>query len=172
MKPINSRRGAERAEEKAWQASVSTSSSPLRVPAATMPPNEITRQIVDAAYHLHVSLGPGLLETVYEVALAHELQKRGLRVRRQVAIPIEYDGLKFDEGFRADLLVEESVIVELKSVEKNHPVHPKQLRTHLVLARLPLGLVLNFGLETMKEGITRIVNGLPETAGLPKDFKL
>ena len=77
-------------------------------------------------------------------------------------IPIEYDGLHFEEGFRADLLVEESVIVELKSVEKNHPIHPKQLRTHLVLARLKLGLVLNFGLETIKEGITRIVNGLPE----------
>ncbi len=127
-----------------------------------MPPNDITRQIVDAAYKLHTSLGPGLLETVYEVALAHELQKRGLRVRRQVPIPIEYDSLKFDEGFRADLLVEESVIVELKSVEKNHPVHAKQLRTHLVLARLQLGLVLNFGLETMRDGITRIVNGLPE----------
>jgi GxxExxY protein len=127
-----------------------------------MAPNEITRQIVDAAYRLHTCLGPGLLESVYEVALAYELQKRGLRVRRQVPISIDYDGLKFDEGFRADLLVEESIIVELKSVEKNHPVHPKQLRTHLVLARLQLGLLLNFGLETMKEGITRIVNGLPD----------
>ena len=127
-----------------------------------MAPNEITRQIVDAAFRIHVALGPGLLETVYEVALAHELQKRGLRVRRQVPIPIEYDGLKFDEGFRADLLVEERVIVELKSVEKNHPVHAKQLRTHLVLARLQLGLVLNFGLELMRDGITRIVNGLPD----------
>jgi GxxExxY protein len=138
---------------------------PLRLCASIqsgMNPNAITQQIVDAAYHLHTSLGPGLLESVYEVALAHELQKRGLRVRRQVPIPIEYDGLKFDEGFRADLLVEESVIVELKSVEKNHPVHPKQLRTHLVLAKLQLGLVLNFGLERMKDGITRIVNGLPE----------
>ncbi len=123
--------------------------------------NAISSEIVDAAYKLHVALGPGLLETVYEVALAHELTKRGLRVRRQVPIPIEYDGLKFDEGFRADLLVEDLVLVELKSVEKNHPVHAKQLRTHLVLAGLKLGLVLNFGLERMKDGIVRIVNGLP-----------
>ena len=127
-----------------------------------MVPNEITAQIVDAAYRLHTQLGPGLLETVYEVALAHELRKRGLTVRRQVPVPIEFDGLQFDEGFRMDLLVEEAVIVEIKSVEKNHPVHAKQLRTHLVLAKLQLGLVLNFGLERMKDGITRIVNGLPE----------
>ena len=128
-----------------------------------MNPNEITRQIIDAAYKIHVSLGPGLLETVYEVVLSHELRKRGLRVQRQVPMTIEYDGLKFDEGFRADLLVEEMVIVELKSTEMNHPVHAKQLRTHLVLAKLPLGLVLNFGLEKLKEGITRMVNNLPET---------
>ncbi len=124
--------------------------------------NDITAQIVDAAYQIHQELGPGLLETVYEVVLAHELRKRGLRVRRQVPVAVEYDGLKFDEGFRLDLLVEEAVIVEIKSVEKNHPVHPKQLRTHLVLAKLQLGLVLNFGLERLKDGITRIANGLPE----------
>ena len=128
-----------------------------------MNPNEITRQIVDAAYTIHVALGPGLLETVYEVTLCHELRKRGLRVQRQVPMAVEYDGLKFDEGFRADLLVEEMVIVELKSTEMNHPVHAKQLRTHLVLAKLQLGLVLNFGLEKIKDGITRMVNGLPET---------
>ncbi len=117
---------------------------------------------MDAAFKLHIELGPGLLETVYEVVLAHELRKRGLRVRRQVPVPIEFGGLLFDEGFRMDLLVEESIIVEIKSVEKSHPVHAKQLRTHLVLAKLQLGLVLNFGLERMKDGITRIVNGLPE----------
>jgi GxxExxY protein len=128
-----------------------------------MNPNEITRQIIDAAYKLHVTLGPGLLETVYEVTLCHELRKRGLRVQRQVPMAVEYDGLKFDEGFRADLLVEEMVIVELKSTEMNHPVHAKQLRTHLVLTKLQLGLVLNFGLEKIKDGITRMVNGLPET---------
>jgi GxxExxY protein len=128
-----------------------------------MEPNEISGQVVDAAYKLHTELGPGLLETVYEVALAYELQKRGLRVRRQVPVPIVYAGIRFDEGFRIDLLVEESVAVELKSVEKNHPVHAKQLRTHLVLAKLQLGLVLNFGLEYLKDGITRVVNGLPES---------
>jgi len=127
-----------------------------------MEPNEVTAQIVDAAFKIHLELGPGLLETVYEVVLAHELTKRGLRMRRQVPVPIEYDGLPFDEGFRLDLLVEESIIVEIKSVEKNHPIHAKQLRTYLVLAKLQLGLVLNFGLERMKHGITRIVNGLPE----------
>jgi GxxExxY protein len=127
-----------------------------------MKPNEITAQIVDAAYRVHTQLGPGLLESVYEVALAFELQRRGLRVRRQVPIPVEYEGNKFDEGFRADLLVEESVIAEIKSVENNHPVHAKQLRTHLVLAKLQVGLVLNFGLERIKDGIIRIVNGLPE----------
>src|SRR5580658_340788 len=130
-----------------------------------MEPNEITAQIVDAAFQIHSQLGPGLRETVYEVTRAHELRKRGLRVRRQVPVPIEYDGLKFDEGFRMDLLAEEAITVEIKSVEKNHPVHPKQLRAHLVLAQLQLGLVLNFGLERMKEGIRRIVNGLPEPSG-------
>jgi len=130
-----------------------------------MEPNEITAQIVDAAFQIHSQRGPGLLETVDEVTRAHELRKRGLRVRRQVPVPIEYDGLKFDEGFRMDLLAEEAIIVEIKSVEKNHPVHPKQRRTRLVLAQLQLGLVLNFGLERMKEGIRRIVNGLPEPSG-------
>lgn len=127
-----------------------------------MHPNEITGQIIDAAYKVHTKLGPGLLESVYEVALDYELKKRGLRSRRQVPIPVEYEGIKFDEGFRADLLVEESVLVEIKAVEKNHPVHARQLRTYLVLAKLPVGLVLNFGLERIKDGITRIVNGLPE----------
>jgi GxxExxY protein len=112
-------------------------------------------------------VGPGLLETVYEAILAHELRKRGLRVRRQVPVPIEYEGLRFDEGFRMDLPVEESVVVEIKSTEKNHPVHPKQLRTHLVLVTFQFGLVLNFGLERMKDGITRIVNGLAEPTGQP-----
>ena len=142
----------------------------LRDSARKIPPmrlNDVTAQIVNAAYQIHQQLGPGLLETVDEVILAHELRKRGLRVRRQVPVPVEYDGLKFDEGFRLDLLVEEAVIVEIKSVEKNHPVHPKQLRTHLVLAKLQLGLVLNFGLERMKAGITRIVNGLPEETDTP-----
>jgi GxxExxY protein len=127
-----------------------------------MEPNDVAAQIVDAAYKLHTQLGPGLLETMFEVGLAYELGKRGLCVRRQVPVPIEFDSLKFDEGFRIDLLGEESIIVEIKSVERNHPVRAKQLRTNLVLAKLQLGLVLNFGLERMKDGITRIVNGLAE----------
>ena len=134
-----------------------------------MKPNEITREIVDAAYKLHTELGPGLLETVYEVTLAHELERRGMRVRRQVPIAIRYNGVEFNEGFRADLLVEESVIVELKSTEKNHPVYPKQLRTYLVIAGLHVGLVLNFGLERMSDGITRIVNGLPDDPIQPSE---
>ena len=134
-----------------------------------MTPNEITGQIVDAAVQLHARLGPGLLETVYEAALAHDLRKRGLSVRRQVPIPIEYDGIKFDEGFRADLLVNNLVLVELKSTEQNHPVYAKQLRTHLVLMNLQVGLVLNFGLSRMKDGIVRIVNGLPETSPARKE---
>jgi GxxExxY protein len=128
----------------------------------TMESNEITAQIVDAAYRIHTQLGPGLLESGYEVILARELEKRGFRVRRQVSVPIEFDGVKYDEGFRIDLLVEELVAVEIKSVERNHPVHAKQLRTHLVLAKLPLGLVVNFGLERIKDGITRIINGYPD----------
>jgi GxxExxY protein len=147
--------------------SFSAASATLREEFQIMAPNEITAQIVDAAYKIHLELGPGLLETVYEAILAHELRKRGLRVRRQVPVPIEYEGLRFDEGFRLDLLVEELVVVEIKSSEKNHPVHPKQLRTHLVLAKLQLGLVLNFGLERMKDGITRIANGLAEPTGQP-----
>ena len=124
--------------------------------------DDITGAIVDASLNIHKDLGPGLLESVYEVLLCHRLKLRSLRVRRQIPVPIRIDGIMFDEGFRADLLVEESVIVELKSVEKNHPVHPKQLRTQLVLSELQLGLVLNFGLERMKDGIVRVVNGLPE----------
>ena len=136
-----------------------------------MEPNEISAQIVDAAFKIHTQLGPGLLETVYEVSVAHELTKRGLGVRRQVPVPIEFDGLKFDEGFRIDLLVEESVVAEIKSLERNHPVHAKQLRTHLVLANLRLGLGLNFGLARMKDGITRIVNGMPEPSDIETESR-
>jgi GxxExxY protein len=125
-----------------------------------MTENEIASQIVDAAFKVHTQLGPGLLESVYEVVLAHELQKRGLRVARQTAIPILYDGIKFDEGFRADLIVEDKVIVELKSIETIAPVHKKQVLTHLRLMNLKLGLLINFGEELIKNGISRIVNGL------------
>lgn len=124
-----------------------------------MQENEIGTAIVDCAVHLHQDLGPGLLETVYEVTPARKLEKRGLSVAGQVPIPIEYDGQRFDEGFRVDLIVERRVIVELKSVEKMHPAHKKQLLTYLRLTGLKLGYLLNFGEALMKDGITRIVNG-------------
>ena len=121
--------------------------------------NEIGTVIVDCAVHLHQDLGPGLLETVYEVTLARKLEKRGLSIQRQVPIAIEYDGQQFDEGFRADLIVEGKVIVELKSVETIHPVHKKQLLTYLRLTGLKLGYLLNFGAALMKDGITRTIHG-------------
>jgi GxxExxY protein len=107
--------------------------------------NEIGTAVVDSAVRLHQALGPGLLEVVYEVTLARELQKRGFRVERQVAVAIEYDGERFDEGFRADLIVEGKVIVELKSVERISPAHKKQVLTYLRLTGMKLGYLLNFG---------------------------
>ncbi len=127
-----------------------------------MTEDEIGRQVVDAAVQVHREVGPGLLETVYEVILAHELCRRGLQVERQVPIPVRYQGHRFDEGFRADLLVEDKVIVELKCVEKLNNAHRKQLLTYLRLADRRLGYLLNFGEALMKDGITRTVNQLPE----------
>ena len=124
--------------------------------------NEIAKEIVDAAYKIHTTLGPGLLESVYEVALAYELEQRGLSVARQQPIPIVYESVTFDEGFRADLVVENKVIVELKSVEQIAPVHSKQLLTYLRLADMHLGLLINFGTGLIKDGIKRIVNKLKE----------
>lgn len=127
-----------------------------------MTENDIAREIVDAAYKIHVALGPGLLERVYEVALRHELQKRGLCVARQVAVPIVYDDIEFDEGFRADLIVDDKVLVELKSVEQTARVHKKQVLTYIRLGDWRLGLLINFGEVLIKDGISRIVNGLEE----------
>lgn len=115
--------------------------------------------IVDCAYKLHRDLGPGLLETVYEVVLAKMLRDQELEVERQKPIPIQHAGFTFDEGFRADLIVEGIVLVELKSVESLAPVHSKQVLTYLRLLNLPLGLLINFGAATFKEGCKRIVNG-------------
>jgi GxxExxY protein len=126
-----------------------------------MTENEISRQIVDAAFQIHTRLGPGLLESVYEVLMAHELRKRGLRAERQVPVRIAYDGIVFDEGFRADLIVEDLVIVELKSVETTAPVHGKQVLTYLRLTGKRLGLLVNFGEALIKHGIERVANGLP-----------
>lgn len=122
--------------------------------------NSISGAIVDAAFHIHRTLGPGLLESVYEVVLAHELEKRGLRIERQKPVPIEFEGIRFEEGFRADLIVEDCVIVELKSVEELSRVHSKQLLTYLRLLDYRLGLLINFGAPVIKDGIRRIVNRL------------
>lgn len=124
-----------------------------------MDKNAIGTIVVDCAVKLHKSLGPGLLETAYEVVLAKQLERAGLSVYRQLPIPIEFDGMRFDEGFRADIIINELVILELKSIEKIHPVHKKQLFTYLKLTGLKLGYLLNFGDELMKNGITRIING-------------
>ena len=114
--------------------------------------------VVDCAYKLHVEAGPGLLESVYEVVLVRMLEERGLSVRRQVSVPIRLMGMQFDEGFRADIVVENCLLVELKSVETLAPVHGKQVLTYLRLFNFPLGLLINFGAATFKEGIKRIVN--------------
>jgi GxxExxY protein len=129
--------------------------------------NEISRQIVDAALKLHRKLGPGLFENVYEAVLAYELEKRGLKVRRQVPVPMEYEGLVFQEAYRLDLLVEEKVIVELKSIEKLATVHKKQTLTYLKLTNLHLALLINFGSEYLRDGIVRLVNKLPEVSLRP-----
>ena len=124
--------------------------------------NQLSKIILDAAFKVHTRTGPGLLESVYEIMLAHELRKAGLRVERQITVPIHYDELTFDEGFRADLLVEDKVIVELKSVEQLARVHSKQLLTQLRLSNRKLGLLVNFGEIHLKNGIERIVNGMLE----------
>ena len=126
--------------------------------------DDITGTIVDVALKIHIGLGPGLLESVYEAVLAKAIERRGLRVERQKIIVFEYDGIVFDEGFRTDILVESKVIVELKSVERLAPVHGKQVLTYLRLMHLPVGLLINFGAATLKEGLHRIVNHLSPSA--------
>jgi GxxExxY protein len=121
--------------------------------------NEIGAIIVDTAVKLHKKLGPGLLETVYEVILAYELEQQNLTVKRQVIVPIEYNGLKFDEGFRADMVINDKVIIELKSVEMLNNAHKKQVLTYLRLTGNKLGYLLNFGEALMKNGIVRVING-------------
>jgi GxxExxY protein len=127
-----------------------------------MTENEIGTIVVESAIGVHRELGPGLLETVYEVILARELEDRGLKVDRQVPVPIQYNGTTFDEGFRADIMVESKVILELKSVERATAAHKKQVQTYLRLTGCKLGYLLNFGEALMKAGITRCVNGLEE----------
>jgi len=117
---------------------------------------------MDAAFLIHRELGPGLLESVYEVILARKLTETGLPVERQVPVPIRFQGIVFDEGFRADLFVAQKVIIELKSVERLQPVHSKQLLTYLRLTGCRLGLLVNFGENLMKDGFKRVVNGLED----------
>jgi len=120
---------------------------------------ELASVAVDCGFHIHKELGPGLLESVYEVVLAAALQERGLRVERQKPVLINFRGLNFPDAFRADLLVDDSLIIEVKSVERNAPVHAKQLLTYMRLLKQPLGLLMNFGCETFREGVKRVVNG-------------
>ena len=124
--------------------------------------NEITGAIVDAAIEIHRRLGPGLLESVYRKVLAYELRKRGFDVLEEQPIPVVWDDLQMEVGFRADLIVAGMVIVELKSVEQVIPVHKKQLLTYLRLADMHVGLLINFGEKLLKNGIRRVVNNLPE----------
>ncbi|MBU0474042.1 MAG: GxxExxY protein [Bacteroidetes bacterium] len=118
---------------------------------------EIAKLIVNSAYTVHKNLGPGLLERVYEVCFCHELNKRGLKCKRQIDVPIEYDGIKFDEGFRLDVLVEDSIICELKAVENPNPVWISQLLSHLKLTKNRLGFLINFNVPIIKNGIKRLI---------------
>jgi len=127
-----------------------------------MTENEIGTKVIEAAIAVHRALGPGLLESVYEVVLAYELRERGLKVDCQAPVVITYKSITFDEGFRADIIVEGKVILELKSVERVIPAHKKQVQTYLRLTGCKLGYLLNFGEDVMKSGITRCVNGLEE----------
>jgi len=126
--------------------------------------DDVTEAVVDASLRIHQGLGPGLLESVYEAVLAKSLQRRGFDVERQKVIAFEFDGLLFEEGLRVDLLVDGLVVVELKAVETLLPVHKKQVLTYLRLLHLPVGLLVNFGAPTLKEGLHRVVNGLPSSA--------
>lgn len=125
-----------------------------------MTENELARIVVDSAYKIHTQLGPGLLESAYQTILVYELRKRGLRVETEVLMPVKYEEILVDIGFRADIVVEDLVILELKSVESVADVHKKQLLTYLKSSKKKLGLLLNFGAPYIRQGITRIVNGL------------
>ena len=127
-----------------------------------MTENELAKVVVDTAFHVHSTLGPGLLESVYQKVLAYELRKRGLQVEEEVPLPVIWDEVKMDVGFRVDLFINRKLIIELKSVERVAPVHKKTLLTYLKLADCRLGLLMNFGEELMKTGISRVVNGLKD----------
>jgi GxxExxY protein len=128
--------------------------------------NKITGVVLDCSVRLHSDLGPGLLESVYEQLLGHLITQQGFQVATQVPIDFQYDGMTFTNGFRIDMIIEKRVVVELKSVESLLPVHQKQLLTYLRLLNLPIGLLLNFGAPTMKEGFKRVLNNRHPEAGL------
>jgi len=134
--------------------------------------DEITGRVVDAAYKLHTRLGPGLLESVYEMVLAREIERLGLMVERQKPVTFEFDGMRFVDAFRVDLLLEGCVVVELKSVENLAPVHSKQLLTYIRLLNLPVGLLINFGSATMKEGLHRVVNKYQPSPSAPPRLRV
>jgi GxxExxY protein len=136
-----------------------------------MTENEIAKQILNAAFLVHTRLGSGLLESVYEVVLAYELEKSGLTAERQKSMPILYDNIRFDEAFRSDLIVDGKVIAELKSVDALLPVHGKQLLTQVRLSGLKLGLLINFGEAHLKNGIKRVINGHLDAEN-PLEFSL
>jgi GxxExxY protein len=129
---------------------------------------EVAKNIVDAAIKVHRSLGPGLLESAYQKCLAYELQKRGMRIDCEVMLPIHYDGMTIDAGYRADMIVENCIIVENKTVEQLAPIHHAQLLTYLKLGDYRLGFLLNWNSTLMKHGIKRIVNDLPESKRMVK----
>lgn len=127
-----------------------------------MTENELAKIVVDVAFQIHTGLGPGLLESVYQAIMLHELRKRGLFVEDEMPVPVIWEGVNLEVGFRADLIVERKLIVELKSIVQVAPVHKKQLLTHLRLTNCRLGLLINFGAALIKDGISRVVNELPE----------
>lgn len=130
---------------------------------------ELARVAIDCGLHIHKELGPGLLESVYETLLAERLRRSGFEVERQKLLPIEFEGLSFKEGYRVDLFVERTLIIEIKSLERLAPVHSKQLLTYIRLARQPVGLLMNFGGDTFREGLRRIVNGPADVIALRAD---
>jgi GxxExxY protein len=124
--------------------------------------NQIAKLVVDAAFCVHKHFGSGLHESVYEITLAHDLRKRGCEVERQVDVPVKYESITFEKAFRLDVIINDKVIVEVKAVEDTHPVHKQQLLTYLRLTNRRLGLLINFNETLIKDGITRVVNGLPD----------
>jgi GxxExxY protein len=124
--------------------------------------NQIAKIVVDSAFQIHKELGPGLLETVYEKVLTHELEQRGLLIETQKTVKIQYKNMTFDNAFKADMVVNNLVIIELKSVENIIPLYKKQLLTYLRLTNCRLGLLVNFGAALIKDGIARVANGLPD----------